>query len=137
MEPASPAPFTVESAESVSSANLKRGHSGEVETSVLKGGGVKRAKVAPQSSDLALAKKMHGYMMQLRSSVDLGVKLERGTFGCALKKCKNIWSGSTPFAPSVEKELESRHPDFAEEFFQRFKSHNDLTPIFNVLKSME
>ena len=129
-------------------ASDKRGRS---EKEVLKGGPekkpkkVKRELVEPKK--LALAKKMHGYMLEMRSRAvvagaemaKVGEKPKKGSWVCTMSKCKNTYSGSTVFAEGVvgavgiRKELERLYPGFTKEFFETFQLKTQLQPFFNVL----
>ena len=100
---------------------------------------------------LALAKKMHGYMIEMRSRAvvagaemaKVGAKPKRGSWVCTMSKCKNTYSGSTVFAEGVagavgiRKELERLYPDFTKEFFETFQLKTQLQPFFNVLLRQE
>lgn len=134
-----PVPMVHEGVYPVGASSGKPGPPVETDSSAPKCSG-KTARGVAKSSDLALAKRMRGYMLNLRKSLDLSVKAERGTAACAFKKCDNTYSGSTVFVPAVQKELRSRYPEyavFAEKFFKSFPKSGRAVLVFKKLQESE
>ena len=136
---AAPVPMAHEGAYPEGASSGKRGPQAETDSSAPESSG-KTARGIAKSSDLALAKRMRGYMLNLRKSLDLSVKAEPGTAACAFKRCANTYSGSTVFVPAVQKELRSRYPEyavFADEFFKSFPKSGRTVLVFKELEKLE
>ena len=136
---AAPVPMVHEGVYPVGASSGKPGPPVETDSSAPKSSG-NNARGVAKSSDLALAKRMRGYMLDLRKSLDLSVKAELGTAACAFKKCSNTYSGSTVFSADVQKELRSRYPEyavFAEKFFESFPKSGRAVKVFNELQKLE
>lgn len=78
-----------------------------------------------EAQKLDLVQEMHGCLKKMYASVDLSIKHERGTFGCAVKT-GNANSPSAPFNEPTKAKFRDEQPTLSARFHKTFSGRGQL-----------